>query len=451
MMPARRSGIAFFLLTLFFSSWFLDQGPNANTVSRAAMVAAVVEQGTLRIDTFATLTDDRAWIGGHFYSEKAPLPALLVIPFHWMLHHLGLIGASDGTHINLDLLRLGGLLCGSIPFALIITICWWRLCHLTTPSRALLLTWPTFFGSFLFVYSGSFYGHLIGAAFALGALIAMDRGHHLASGALIGAAVLCEYTIAILALCWALDLTVGWARKKTTVAPLVRFVSGSVPFAAALLLYNTVIFNGPLQMGYDHVDMYRPQDGNMVEGLRLEALWGLTLSPYRGLLPYMPVLGIALAAWLLASERKLGLRVAVPTLLTILFAASVGMWWGGWAFGPRHLTVVAVLLAYRTLPWLVRVRWARWPYLALSIIGLAHAFLAKATVGYSLPTEVHDPFRGVILPAFLRLELNPWQWPVLLGLPVPLSTALFMIGCVTVLTWATIRTIHPANAPVPLS
>ena len=70
MMPARRSGIAFFLLTLFFSSWYLDQGPNANTVSRAAMVAAVVEQGTLRIDTFATLTDEEI---DYYVNHYSPL------------------------------------------------------------------------------------------------------------------------------------------------------------------------------------------------------------------------------------------------------------------------------------------------------------------------------------------------------------------------------------------
>ncbi len=452
-MPSRKRTATFFLLTLFFSSWFLDQGQNANTVSRAAMVAAVVEQGTLRIDQFTALTKDRALVDGHYYSEKAPLPAVLVIPFHWLLHHAGLIGASDATHINLDLLRLGGLLCGSIPFALIITLCWLHLARSTTPARAHLLTWATFFGSFLFVYSGSFYGHLIGAAFTLGALIALERAQHRSAGALIGCAVLCEYTIAIFAVCWTAHLALRWTRKGGMAAPLLHFVSGALPFAIALILYNTLLFGGPFHMGYAHVDSYQPEGGSMIERLRPEALWGLSLSPYRGLLPYMPVLALSIPAWWIASgrtRRAMGLLVSAPALLTFLFTASVGMWWGGWAFGPRHLTVVAVLLAYRTLPRLACATWAQIPFVALAVFGLAQTFLAKATVGYSLPTGIQQPMREIILPAILRLDITNGQWPVLLGLRPSVATALFIVSFALVLAWSTKRSRLTHHAPVPL-
>lgn len=449
-MPSSRGSVGFFLLTLFFSSWFLDQGQNANTVSRAAMVAAVVEHGTLRIDTFATLTNDRALVEGHYYSEKAPLPALLTIPFHGLLHHAELIGSSDAAHINLDLLRLGGLLCGSLPFALILTICWWQLQGHTTPWRAMLFTWPTFFGSFLFVYSGSFYGHLIGAAFALGALMALDRGHHRTAGMLIGCAVLCEYTIALFAMCWAVDLILTWTRKSGTWKPILHFTLGALPFAVVLLVYNTLVFGGPFHMGYDHVDSYQPEGGSMIEQLRPEALWGLTLSPYRGLLPYMPALIIAIPTWWIGTRRIGGLRVALPAALILLFTASVGMWWGGWAFGPRHLTVASVLLAYRALPWLARTSWAIIPFIGLSTIGLAHAFLAKATVGYALPTGMHRPFTEIILPAALHLDLNAGQWPVLFGLSPLLSTASFIVCFTTAMIWANKRGQRPPHAPVPL-
>ena len=81
----RLPGVVFFLLVLALCSWHLDTGRNANTISRAAMVAALVEHGTLCIDPYEALTEDKALVAGHYYSEKAPLPALIVAPFWYCL------------------------------------------------------------------------------------------------------------------------------------------------------------------------------------------------------------------------------------------------------------------------------------------------------------------------------------------------------------------------------
>ncbi|MFN6115556.1 MAG: hypothetical protein ACK46C_06710, partial [Flavobacteriales bacterium] len=95
-MPQCLRPLVFFLLALLLCSWHLDSGHNANTLSRAAMVAALVEHGTLQIDAYHTLTEDKALVKGHYYSEKAPLPALLVAPFWWAAYHLHLI--TPGEH-----------------------------------------------------------------------------------------------------------------------------------------------------------------------------------------------------------------------------------------------------------------------------------------------------------------------------------------------------------------
>ncbi|MBN2123354.1 MAG: hypothetical protein JW821_03610 [Deltaproteobacteria bacterium] len=69
--------IAFFLLHLLLSAFFADTWITPNPGSRALPVRALFEEGTLRIDTYADLTMDKARIGGHFNAKKAPLTLAL--------------------------------------------------------------------------------------------------------------------------------------------------------------------------------------------------------------------------------------------------------------------------------------------------------------------------------------------------------------------------------------
>src|SRR5436190_4516752 len=55
-------------------------------VSRFNLTRAIVEQRTFSIDSFADSTGDRAFYGGHWYSDKAPLPALLALPAYQAYH-----------------------------------------------------------------------------------------------------------------------------------------------------------------------------------------------------------------------------------------------------------------------------------------------------------------------------------------------------------------------------
>ncbi len=198
-MPSRPLIALFFLLNLFLCAWHLDAGHNDNTMSRAAMVAAIVEHHTLRIDAYQELTNDKAVVSGHYYSDKAPLPALVVAPFWWLFHRIGLVGGGEHGLLTDGLLQFGGFVCGSLPLAVIITLIWLSLCRakVDTRWRAALAMLPLY-GSFLFVYSGSFFAHLPGACFLLLAILAMKHERWIAAGAWCGAAVLCEYTLAVI-------------------------------------------------------------------------------------------------------------------------------------------------------------------------------------------------------------------------------------------------------------
>ena len=51
---------------------FFLQQPAWNELSRYDLVRALVEQGTVQIDSFHENTGDKAFKDGHYYSDKAP-------------------------------------------------------------------------------------------------------------------------------------------------------------------------------------------------------------------------------------------------------------------------------------------------------------------------------------------------------------------------------------------
>ncbi len=423
-MPPRKHKVLFFLASLFLCSWHLDAGHNDNTMSRALAVAALVEHGSLEITTHHELTGDKAVIDGRYYSDKAPLPVFIVTPFWWIVKAIGLVGPGEHGHFNDGLLRLGGLLCGSLPLALIITLLWSRLRAAGAPKAGVLALLPLL-GSFLFVYSGSFYGHLAGAALLLLALIAFDRGRFVVSGALSGAAVLCEYPLAVFPLCWAVILAIR-SRKE-----VLQFLLGGSPAILLLLSYNWILSGDPLSLGYEHEANYAfMSDGFGFGTPTWEAVVGLSVSAYRGLLFYMPVLIAGAIAWLLAGRWgpvRLKGPVFLPVVLSFLLITGYAMWWGGWAYGPRHLTAAAVLLAWRAVPLIAERRWTRNTAVALAMFGFACAFLAKSTLWYSLPTGVKDPMVEEVLIRAAAGEWTSWQWPVHLGLSPGTATLLFLL------------------------
>lgn len=427
-----RSSLLVFIASLALCSWHLDAGFNANTVSRAAMVAAIVEQGTLRIDAYHALTDDKALVDGHYYSEKAPLPALLVTPFWWAFHRLGWVQPGPHGLLTPDLLRLGGFLCGSLPLALLITLLYARLRHRTQPFPAAWMALLPFAGSFLFVYSGSFHGHLIAALFLVCAWLLRRQGSHLASALAASAAVLSEYSLFVFPLAWvAQDAARG--RWQAVGAQ----VFGGLPGLLALLLLNLLITGTPLKLPYAEVAAHVDRSGGSL-GLGapgLEAAWGLLFSSYRGLFTHAPATLLCAVLALIAMRRQ-GWRwtlfhpLVLPSIALVLLIAGHSMWWGGWAFGPRHLTSIAALLLIAALPRLPERPWADGALVWLTLWGVVVVVAAKCTTWYSLPTEARHPFREVIAPLVAARSFTESQWPVGAGFSPIMGTALFLLALI---------------------
>lgn len=129
---------------------------------------------------------------------------------------------------------------------------------------------------------------------------------------------------------------------------LLAFVALPTLLGIALALYNRLIFS-TITGGYGGFAA--------LEGVRLDALAGLLVSPNRGLLVYTPIMAFALwGAWRIWRQpappwlRWLTLGVAAHVLLHAGFRA----WWAGHTYGPRYFTDVlpalTLFLVYGLLP-----------------------------------------------------------------------------------------------------
>jgi hypothetical protein len=134
----------------------------------------------------------------------------------------------------------------------------------------------------------------------------------------------------------------GTVSRGTVVQAVAGFGIGIIP----LLAYNAVAFGDPFEQGYGS----KPFDTPILTGL-----YGLLLSPSRGLLVYAPYLAFAIVALALAWRRRgwvaTRLRAfGLTALVTLVLYATYTEWWGGRVFGARFLDDLAPVL-FAALAW----------------------------------------------------------------------------------------------------
>ncbi len=352
-------------------------GPTWNPVSRFDLTRSLVERGTVVIDELADDTGDKAFSGGHWYSDKAPLPAVAAVPVYAVLHALDRrVGARPEHHaigpaaepekrvvVNATFRRdlyacslvtagAAGAAIGVMLFAL--------LRRWTHPLAALFGSLAVTLGTPAFPYATSFYGHVPAAACLLGGYLAVTPGPDLApvslarvrlGGAALAAAVGCEYITMFPAAVLVVSTLVaaGRARALTTCRDLLL---GALLPVAVVGLVHTACYGAPWRTGYSHIASAQFAAGHAkgllgIELPHLDALFGLIVGARRGLVYVAPVTAM-LAAWWITSlpHASWPSRAAAWSALALL-AANAGyyMWWGGAAAGPRHLVPGMAFLA----------------------------------------------------------------------------------------------------------
>jgi hypothetical protein len=110
----------FVLCTLLLCIWYIDVWENSNSCSRVLPVATYFEQGNFVLDKYKDKTIDISVIDGHYYMDKAPLPTIIALPFFGLIKSLGLVKAVDGSYYGKAIYITGAIVCGIIPFLLIL-------------------------------------------------------------------------------------------------------------------------------------------------------------------------------------------------------------------------------------------------------------------------------------------------------------------------------------------
>ena len=79
--PAHWRAACLLGLVSLLSFLYFYEGGGWNQNSRFDLLRAIVEQHTLRIDSYHENTQDKAHFQGHYYSDKAPGLVFLAVPF----------------------------------------------------------------------------------------------------------------------------------------------------------------------------------------------------------------------------------------------------------------------------------------------------------------------------------------------------------------------------------
>jgi hypothetical protein len=250
-------------------------------------------------------------------------------------------------------------------------------------------------------------------------------------GALCGLAALVRWqNLAYMVLPLLTALGAGWCawraneRQKLRTSTRYLLVSG----LAALVVFSPQIAVWTLFYGRPWVI---PQGADFVD-LRIPWLPQVLLSPFHGLVPWMPVVVPALIGLVLLGRRRS--RAALPLLiafsLQIIINSSIRQWYGGGGYGARRFSsaLIILLIGYAALLSRRRPRWIRIGAVALGGFLMLHQWLilrygfaeriggyaidldpsyewhadspatfVRQLIGY-LPRVTHSPIRSIILP-----------------------------------------------------
>ncbi len=392
----------------------------AQQASRYALTAAVVEEGTIRLDEYIdVLGIDRSVYQGHVYSDKAPGQSLLAVPFYALFR---LLGGAPGTVLQIEgnvglwwLTMWFAVLPGAILGALM-----YRYARKISPERALSAALGIVFGSLLLPFAALLFGHVLAALLGFGAWLVLgdglERRRVLYAGGLVGAAVSVEYTMAIIAVVLgAFVLLRKWRL-------LSWYVLGGLPFATGLAAYNWAAFGDPFTISYqlsafngvpERARAITSIFGSLQPGRFIEVF----LAP-RGLLVATPLVVVGLVGVVLMlrqrAYRSQGIVAGAVFLGFLLIPLMWGNPWGGDSPGARYMVPALPFLAAP-----IAVAWRRFQVLsgASAVVGIFTMGLATVTdpllprgVGYGLGTWISLALQGEWVSTVFTFVVGDLGW-----------------------------------------
>jgi hypothetical protein len=389
----------------------------AQPASRFAAAAAIVDDGTIRIDGYRDQLSASDFVerDGHVYSDKAPGQLLVAVPAYASARLVG-ADAPQGRFAG----DLGAwwitLWTSMVPAAALAALIYWTVAS-RFPNQAVAVAMAFAFGTLLLVFTTQMYPHALSALLGFGAwTVALRRPLRtrdaVLAGALAGCAVTVELSLVIVAL-----MVVALLLHRRQLSGLAWFALGAAPFGIALLLYQRAAYGSPLRSAYVLKDNY---DAPTVLELPRVDFIAQSLFSGKGALVVMPVVLLALAGALLLwrdrpPDRTTTVAAVVAFGAFMLVHAAMKEPFGGEMPGPRF---VIPALPFLAMP-LARA-WKEWPRacLAAAAVGGLLLCLGVFTVHLVLPdASVLGQYRDNlqvfgVTPTTYTMAIGPAGWLV---------------------------------------
>jgi hypothetical protein len=471
-MERKRISLLLFITTFSAYGLIFSGFDNWNSVSRFGLTLAIAERGEPYIDKFAAFTGDKAILGSHFISEKAPGLSFLALPVvssaikffsynnretHWFQRKF------DTEYLSSDfkwIQWLGTLTTSSLFTALAVSALF-RIALLlgTSTQGALFCALLYGFATPTWAWATTFFSHSTCGAFLVFGLWAIVVGTTsttpppkinaaawgFIAGMFLTGAIVIEYSsapaaifIGVYGLWRAIHFTPSRATIGTLSAVVGAFIAG-IP----LMAYNDVLFGSPFSLGYSY---------SVWTGMKT-GLWGVGLpSPLvaaklliggeRGLLWLSPVLALTpfalWSAWKSGEQSLVVLCFAIFLSFWIINSGFV-YWRGGSATGPRYITPA---LAFLALPfawfWDSGGIWWRRVLIALAVLSAVLCFAMAAIEPYATdyPEYVgRNAVVEILLPKLANDLTDTNFVPVQVGFNPYLTLGLYLIGLCGGVIW----------------
>ncbi len=387
---------------IFGAFTFLEPGPDQGTFQ----IDVITKPGNIR----GIGTGDWSRSGDHFFSNKAPGSTALALPALWVARAWDQLQGQDpnATSRLPFQAHLVNILVTTLLLALAAVILFLaRVREGWGPFDAILPPVVLAFGTLLFPYGTSFWGHPLAAALVMISLLSSRSS---VAGFFSALAVSIEYLAG-------LSLITGflWRLLFKSRPQAAWFVAGAVLPMLFLGGLQWWIFGSPFISAFQNTN---PQymDGSILNAFQHfdgERLWLLTGSPYRGLFFFSPVLAIPLL-FRTKFDGKQQLFHGANFVLYLFTVAAFNGWHGGWATGPRYLLVAVPYLILALPRWTSCGRIQKLAYATSGALSLTIAWLVAVT-GITAPQQYKNPLIELLIPAlknsghkitFLAFESN---------------------------------------------
>ncbi len=405
-----------YILTAIAYAFFFGGGswnPNAHF----DLTRAIVEQGTIRINDYHQNTGDIVSVGDEIYANKAPGTSIIAaIPYAALilLERTFNFDPADPWILTLNLyictVVVSGLMGALIP-AFLYLYSRRRLNACARPS--VLVALLVAFATPLFLYSSIFFLHVPNAALLLLAFYfssGSSRKQSVLAGFFAGLGVLTNYLGAL-----TIPVILYRVLKSSSdrIRSLVSFGIAAAPSALIFAAYQLAVygdfFSNPVSANED----FR-RDGAWLGAFQapsFETLYGLTISPYRGLFYISPILVLAIGGgivmWRQATRRLDFYSIAAIVAIFSAFNLTFVHWEGGWSVGPRFLIPIipflGLLMLYMSS--ILRLLW-----IVLGAVSFANNLVAVA-VNHLVSVNYKNPLAEYIYPVLLSgffPGLVPW-------------------------------------------